>query len=92
MPLAVMHGLLYDFNDNMFQTVDDPFGVGITTLNGINDLNQLVGFYMAANGNTIGPLADLAASPLPATLPLFAIGLSGLGLFGWRRKRKSRVS
>jgi hypothetical protein len=30
--------------------------------------------------------------PLPATLPLFASGLGALGLLGWRRKRKSRVS
>lgn len=28
------------------------------------------------------------ATPLPAALPLFAGGLSVLGLFGWRRKRK----
>jgi hypothetical protein len=26
--------------------------------------------------------------PLPAALPLFATGLGGLGLLGWRRKRK----
>jgi hypothetical protein len=31
---------------------------------------------------------DVAAAPLPATLPLFGAGLAGLGLFGWRRKRK----
>ncbi len=29
------------------------------------------------------------ATPLPATLPLFATGLSAMGLFGWRRKRKA---
>ena len=28
-------------------------------------------------------------TPLPAALPLFATGLGGLGLFGWRRKRKN---
>ena len=28
------------------------------------------------------------ATPLPAALPLFVTGLGGLGLFGWRRKRK----
>jgi hypothetical protein len=27
--------------------------------------------------------------PLPAALPLFATGLAGLGLLGWRRKRKA---
>lgn len=31
----------------------------------------------------------IAATPLPATLPLLASGLGALGLFGWRRKRKS---
>jgi hypothetical protein len=29
--------------------------------------------------------------PLPAALPLFATGLSGLGLLGWRRKRKAQA-
>jgi hypothetical protein len=33
-----------------------------------------------------------AETPLPATLPLFASGLGALGLLGWRRKRKARVS
>jgi hypothetical protein len=28
----------------------------------------------------------LAATPIPAALPLFASALGGLGLFGWRRK------
>jgi outer membrane lipase/esterase len=31
---------------------------------------------------------DVANTPLPAALPLFASGLAGLGLLGWRRKRK----
>jgi hypothetical protein len=30
-----------------------------------------------------------SAVPLPAALPLFATGLAGLGLLGWRRKRKN---
>ena len=38
-------------------------------------------------------LPDLAPiqTPLPATLPLFATGLAGLGLLGWRRKRKAQA-
>jgi hypothetical protein len=28
-------------------------------------------------------------TPLPATLPLFATGIGGLGLLGWRRKRRA---
>ena len=31
---------------------------------------------------------QLEPTPLPATLPLLATGLGGLGLLGWRRKRK----
>jgi hypothetical protein len=30
-----------------------------------------------------------SATPLPATLPLFVSGLGGLGLLGWRKKRKT---
>jgi hypothetical protein len=29
------------------------------------------------------------AVPLPGALPLFATGLAGLGLLGWRRKKKA---
>jgi hypothetical protein len=36
----------------------------------------------------IGPVPTTI--PLPATLPLFATGLVGLGLLGWRRKRKAK--
>ena len=47
----------------------------------------------------IGPPADnviataaATATPLPATLPLFATGLGALGLLGWRRKRKAQAA
>jgi hypothetical protein len=32
---------------------------------------------------------ESSATPLPATLPLFATGIDGLGLLGWRRKKKA---
>ena len=34
----------------------------------------------------------LTATPLPAGLPLFATGLGGLGLLGWRSKRKNAAA
>jgi hypothetical protein len=40
-----------------FSTVDDPNGVGTTTINGVNDRGQLVGFYVDAAGHTDGFLA-----------------------------------
>jgi hypothetical protein len=43
-------------------------------------------------GNTATASIDVVpfnttATPLPAALPLFATGIGGLGLLGWRRKR-----
>lgn len=40
-----------------FENVDDPNGVGATTINGVNDRGQLVGFYTDSSGNTDGLLA-----------------------------------
>jgi hypothetical protein len=37
-----------------------------------------------------GQITIRSATPLPAALPLFATGIGGLGLLGWRRKRKAR--
>ena len=38
-------------------TVNDPNGIGSTTLNGINDHGRIVGFYNDSSGNTDGMLA-----------------------------------
>ena len=38
-------------------TVDDPHGQGTTTINGVNDVGDLVGFYTDSAGNTDGMLA-----------------------------------
>ncbi len=46
------------------------------------DPNYMVSF--AAGGGT-------QETPLPAALPLFASSLGGLGLLGWRRKRKAQT-
>jgi hypothetical protein len=40
--------------DSGFQTVNDPNGVGATTINGVNDRGQVVGFYTDSNGNADG--------------------------------------
>jgi hypothetical protein len=41
---------------------------------------------------TAGAFDIIHTTPLPAAFPLFATGLGALGLFGWRRKRKSSVA
>jgi hypothetical protein len=51
-------------------------------------------FYLAPsafpNGNQYNGTIP-STTPLPAALPLFASGLGGLGLLGWRRKRKAQA-
>jgi hypothetical protein len=53
-----MHGIVYNSLNGKFTTLDDPHGIGTTTLNGINDLGQIVGFYVDSKGNTDGLLAN----------------------------------
>ena len=39
-----------------FTTISDPAGMGTTTINGVNDHGDLVGFYIDSAGNTDGLL------------------------------------
>ena len=53
---AQMHGFTWRPGHG-FSTVDDPHGVGTTTINGVNDAGELVGFYTDGAGNTDGMIA-----------------------------------
>jgi hypothetical protein len=70
-----------------------PFGPNITDPGYIETILTSTLFDSAVLTSDIGgfEVADVSASltPLPATLPLFATGFAGLGLLGWRRKRKN---
>jgi hypothetical protein len=53
-------------------------------------LQVLSGEPQGSAGLTVGRFSAIEAIlPLPAALPLFATGLAGLGLLGWRRKQKA---
>ena len=49
--------------------------------------------WIAFEGDASGSfgIQGVAATPLPAALPLFAGGLGALGLLGWRRKRNAKA-
>jgi hypothetical protein len=56
---------------------------------------QVYGIYVDSTDSDFGR-ADLSVTasetPLPAALPLFASVLGGMGLLGWRRRRKIAVT
>jgi hypothetical protein len=78
------------------QTDLTMFALGATEFQGFSPLGGPVGLVTYAgpwgfsNGSsdTVLTLTPVA-TPLPATLPLFATGLGVLGLLAWRRKRKA---
>jgi hypothetical protein len=53
---AVIHGFTWT-RQHGFHKVDDPHGIGTTTINGVNSVGDLVGFYVGSGGNTNGFLA-----------------------------------
>jgi len=60
-------------------------------LDATDNYYDLTGTLVSSGGAFAGP-TYVAATPLPATLPLFATGVGALGLFGWRRKRKNAAA
>jgi hypothetical protein len=51
---SVMHGFVYNSTNGHYHSVDDPKGMGTTTINGINNFGQIVGFYVDSKGDTDG--------------------------------------
>lgn len=65
---AVTHGFIWTPLRG-FRTVDDPQGIGTTTINGVNNAGDIVGFYADAAGNTHGFAAVQAGhTPLPGLI------------------------
>jgi len=78
-------GLLFNYSSNSWQTISDPlasaitngFGVNGTTVNGINDAGQLVGFY--GDGTNVNGFLANPQVPEPAPLGLMVLGVTLLG-------------
>jgi Cu/Zn superoxide dismutase len=81
---AQTHGFTWTSRGG-FRTVDDPNGVGATTVNGVNDHGDLVGFYTDSAGNTDGFLAvpgmmrGTPTAPAPTPMPSPSPSSQGMG-------------
>ncbi len=76
---GLTNGLLFNASTDSFTTIDDPlasavsaFGVNGTTINGINNAGDLVGFY--SDGNNVDGFEATAATPEPASVWLLLTG------------------
>ena len=86
------HGFLYDLAAQKYTFLDDPNagvnnGLQITQITGINNSNEIAGFYVDALGVQRGFYANAAATaPEPASALLIAVGLAALAS---RRRRRT---
>jgi hypothetical protein len=94
-PLSASSGVLYAISESvgLISFTDGPVRLQIDGGAGPS------GFFFEdtingpiASFSSPFPIAELAATPLPAAFPLFAIGLGAMGLFGWRKKRKNAAA
>ena len=62
----------------------DPLAAGNAYLNGLT--------YNLTSGGQLIAVSGLSTTPLPASLPLFASALAGIGLLTWRRRGKGAIN
>jgi PEP-CTERM motif len=85
---GMQHGILFDSLTDTF-TILDPPGSTSTTLNGLNDAGDVVGFFVDGAGNTDGVLGTPA--PEPGTWVMILSGFAGLGSMAFYRRRKGAI-
>lgn len=82
----------FALNNGFTQTVGastDYSAPGFVGFVSTQPFNVITLSIASPEGWEVADVVTASATPLPAALPLFASGLGGLGLLGWRRKRKA---
>jgi hypothetical protein len=88
-------GLFLNFDFSMTTDLSSLPSFTLTGAEGFIDRFNCSTFFPCINraitGGSIQTLSlqEVATTPIPAALPLFASALGGLGFFGWRRHQKS---
>lgn len=98
------HGFFYNLTTGAYTFLDDPSeafnnGVEVTQITGINNLDEITGFYSDANGVFHGFVACPAgtscsastATPEPASLLMAGLGFCALAFGYFRRGRKIKA-
>jgi PEP-CTERM motif len=65
----------------------DPSGSASTTINGVNNLGDIVGFYTPASGDAVVGFVGTPV-PEPSTWATMLVGFAGLGFLGYRKVRR----
>ncbi len=88
---GVTEGFLYDWATNKWTTISDPlasanpaFDMDGTTVNGINDLGQLVGFY--SDGTNVNGMIVTVPVPELSTWVMMLLSFAGLVMGGYRAR------
>jgi probable HAF family extracellular repeat protein len=84
----ILHGFIY--SNGVFTSLDDTAAPATqTTVTGINNLGQIVGFALETNGTTVGFVGAPLVVPEPSFLSLLALGSSALVGMCILRNRRS---
>ena len=96
------HGFLYNTKTGVYTFLDDPSeqfnnGVEVTQITGINNFDEITGFYSDANGVFHGftacptglTCAASLAVPEPGTWTLMSLGFVALGFGSFRGSRRA---
>ncbi len=89
------HGFLYNTNTGVYTFLDDPNvrfdnGVEVTQITGINNADEITGFYTDASGIAHGFVATV---PEPSSVALLGVGVAAVVVYarGRRQTAKSAI-